>query len=263
MGELVGVRERRCGPLRFARAEAPLAADAAVLLETPQGPVAARVVVAADQLVQGAASVRSSGVLRRATPAAWRALPAVAERERATLALARARVAAGGWPVELVAAAYDPFDERVTLVYEAHAAFDPAALARMLEAALDVHVVLHAAVPPGALELGALARLAAARSGDRGAPPARNAAWGEAAALLAALSPRNRAYLERRAGLPRLGQPLATALGTGQVIAVDVPTGRVTVRLADATEHEVVGPPWTPAPPRPPRRQRGARAGEV
>jgi hypothetical protein len=260
MSELVGVRERRCGPLRFARAEAPMATDAAALLETPQGAVAARVVVAADQLVHGAASVRPVGGVRPATPAAWRALPGVAERERATLALARARVAAGGWPVELVAATYDPFDERVTLVYAPREAFDVAALARELEAALGVHVVLHAGAPPAGL--GALARLAEAR-GDLGAPPAPSAAWGLAGALLAALSPRNRAYLERRDRLPQLGQPLATALGTGQVTAIEVATGRVTVRLADATEHEVVGPPWTPAPPRSPGRRRGARAEEA
>ncbi|HLI28253.1 MAG TPA: hypothetical protein VKZ60_14360 [Chloroflexota bacterium] len=260
MSDLVGVRLQRYGPVRFAQAERPLAVDAPALLATPAGQAPARVVIAADQLIHGAASLRPAGRVQPAAPAAWRALPTVGERERMALALARQQVAGRGWPVALVAAAYDPFDDRVTLEYEAHETCDTAALARELEAALGSHVVLRAA--RAASGLGALARLATACQ-ELDVPPTSSTSGGVAAALLGALGARNRAYLERREQLPRLGQLLATALGPGQVIAVEVATGRVTVRLADGVEQEVAGPDWTPAPPRPPGRRRGTRAEEA
>lgn len=118
------------------------------------------------------------------------------------------------------------------------------------------------AVAPPAGHFG----LAAALVGPRQAPPLPPelaASAGLVARLAAALSPRNRDYVERKLRLPALGEPVETAQGPGRVVAVNVLRERVTVALASGAEVVLGGPGLEPVPPdeAPPRGERRSQRG--
>ncbi|MBX5490430.1 MAG: hypothetical protein IRZ14_04670 [Chloroflexi bacterium] len=255
MADLIGVRTRRYGPVRFARADRPLPVGEPALVDGPDGPLPARVVVAAEQLVYGATHAAAIGRAVPAAPAAWRTLPTTTAREQAALATIEAWLAQRDEPVEITAVVYDPLRESLTVRCAAPGVLDAESLARELESVLGLHVELRPAAPPPRTALGALAAAALAR-GCSDAAGGSAETWGATAALLARLSARNRAFLEQRERLPRLGQAVEIGGTAGRVSAVDVATQRVTVRLADGQERDYLGPDLTPAPPPAPRERR-------
>ncbi|HEY7061113.1 MAG TPA: hypothetical protein VII06_06525 [Chloroflexota bacterium] len=108
--------------------------------------------------------------------------------------------------------------------------------------------------------------LAAALISPAQAPPLSpelEATAGLVARLAAALSPRNRDYVEQKLRLPALGEQVETAQGPGRVVAVNVLRERVTVALESGGEVVLGGPGLEPVPPEeaPPRGERRGRRG--
>ena len=254
----VGVRFRRAGKIYYFRAEntPELAVGDHVVVDTTRGRELGWVVIAPAQVV-GAQVDDLKPVLRQASGADLAGQATRHAREPETLATVRRRIQEHGLPMKAVLAEHSFDGNQVTVYFVSdEQRVDFRALVRDLARELRTRVHLRQIGPRDQAKLlGGIDRcgrelccttwltefqpIAIKMAKNQGLPLNPSEISGVCGKLLCCLAFEDEQYAEMRAGMPKVGAKLVSAVGKGKVVDVNVLTRRITIAWETGSRVEV------------------------
>ncbi len=250
MPEVVGVRFKSAGPVYYFD---PKGIDFQVgdwaIVETTRGPMAGRVVIAPEQVLESQLKEELKPVLRKAGPEDTARLEELKLREKEALKKCAELVTKHNLPMKLLLAEYNFDGSHLTIYFSAEGKVDFRALLREMASELKTRVELRQVGARDAAKLvgglGMCGRpicclsylpslesisVKMARDQDLSLNPAKIS--GICGRLLCCLAFEHEQYLEARQRLPSPGEEVVTPQGVGKVMKVNPLQETVAVQLS-------------------------------
>ncbi len=266
--ELVaGVRFRPAGRIYYygARQFPDLKTGVYVIVETPRGKEAGRVVIAPRQIEVSQIDEPLKPIERVATEDDLRQLLAFKAKERDVLRRCQEKVAAHQLGMKLVEAEYTYDGSRLTFYFAAEERVDFRALVRDLASAFHTRIELRQiGARDHAKHLGGLGpcgktlccsswltdfgAVSIKMAKEQSLPLNPNKISGVCGRLMCCLAYENDQYIEARQAMPSLGAIIMTPSGSGRVVALNVPRSCVDVQLESGATVTITLEDLAPAP---------------
>jgi cell fate regulator YaaT (PSP1 superfamily) len=249
MPEVVGVRFKRAGKVYFFDPVGlELNEGDHVIVETTRGNEAGRVVIGSKQVLESELGEPLKPVLRRAEPNDIKQVGVFREREQAAFEKCQQKIGAHGLPMKLVGSEYSFDGSRLTFYFTAEGRVDFRELVKDLAGTFRTRIELRQiGVRDQAKMIGGLGRcgrtlccasflcdfatvsIKMAKEQDLPLNPMKIS--GLCGRLPCCLGFENEYYCSQKRQLPRINEAVVTPQGAGQVVAVNVLTGEITVEL--------------------------------
>jgi cell fate regulator YaaT (PSP1 superfamily) len=260
MSRIVGVRFKRAGRVYyFDPGQHLLERDELVVVETAKGTELGRVVISPTDVAESEITEPLKPVLRKATADDQERQQSFRAREVDALARCKERVKHFDLPMKLIAAEYNFDGSRLVFTFTADGRVDFRQLVRDLASIFRTRIELRqVGVRDEAKQLNGCGRcgrdlccctflddftsvsIKMAKEQDLPLNPMKIS--GLCGRLLCCLGFENRAYIELRQSLPRIGDQVQTPAGTGRVVAVNLLKQVATVDVQEKGLLEVKGP---------------------
>jgi cell fate regulator YaaT (PSP1 superfamily) len=260
MSCIVGIRFKRAGRIYyFDPGEHLLEQDELIIVETAKGTELGKVVIAPTDVAESEITEPLKPVLRKATPDDLERQQSFKAREADALARCKERVKHFDLPMKLIGAEYNFDGTRLVFTFTADGRVDFRQLVRDLAGIFRTRIELRqVGVRDEAKQLNGCGRcgrdlccctflddftsvsIKMAKEQDLPLNPMKIS--GLCGRLLCCLGFENRAYIELRQSLPRIGDQVQTPAGTGRVVAVNLLKQVATVDVQEKGLLEVKGP---------------------